>query len=296
MISTPSAPPAFWQVEVTVPRAAVEPLEAAWDDMSVALTCFEVDESKDLWKLEALCEDKPDPATLSATLSLVAAAIRSEELQVTVIRLEGRDWLRENLVDFPPIGVGRFFVHGSHHASQPPVGSWPLVVDAATAFGSGDHSSTRGCLMAIGDLAKRRRFSNVLDMGCGSGILSLAAARAWACPVLGVDIDRESVRVARFNARINGLSRFVHAIPGNGAVGRGVLESGPYDLILANILARPLRRLAKPLASMLAPGGVVVLAGLLDRQERMVLDAYSAQGLRLIRRIHLEPWSTLVLG
>ncbi|MCF8480565.1 MAG: 50S ribosomal protein L11 methyltransferase [Rhodospirillum sp.] len=296
MSSTPSAPPAFWQVDVTLSKAALDPLEAALEGMSVALMSTEVDEAKGLWRLQALCEDKPDMAVLSAALSLAAAATRTEEAKASVTRLEGRDWLRENLVAFPPIQVGRFFVHGSHHADPHPVGCWPLLVDAATAFGSGDHNSTRGCLMAMDALTRKRRFANVLDMGCGSGILSLAAARAWACPVLGVDIDQESVRVSRLNARINGLSSHIRAIPGNGAKGREVLERGPYDLILANILARPLRSLAKPLASLLASGGIVVLAGLLDRQERMVLDAYATQGLRLIRRIHLEPWSTLVLG
>jgi ribosomal protein L11 methyltransferase len=295
MSSTPSAPPAFWQVEVTLPKAAVEPLEAALEEIGLALMYFELDEDAALWTVQVLCEDKPDEAYLATILSLAAAASGTEVAKAEVIRLEGRDWLRENLVTFPPIQVGRFFVHGSHHADPLPPSCWPLTVDAATAFGSGDHDSTRGCLTAIDRMARSRRFTNVLDMGCGSGILAMAAARAWACPVLAVDIDPESVRVARFNARTNGLTRFIRAIPGNGAKGREVAEAGPYDLILANILARPLRTLAKPLASMLVPGGVVVLAGLLERQERMVLDAYMAQGLRLKERIRRSPWSTLVL-
>lgn len=180
MPSTPGAPPSFWQVEITVPEVVVAPLEGALDEISVALLCFEVDEAHHIWKIQALCEDKPDPAFLAATLALVSTVAGIEEPSFEVIRLEGRDWLRENLITFPPISVGRFFVHGSHHKAKLPAGRWPLTVDAATAFGSGDHDSTRGCLTAINLLAKRHRYRNILDMGCGSGILSLAAARAFA--------------------------------------------------------------------------------------------------------------------
>ncbi len=295
MTTTPTAPPAFWQVEITVPAAAVAGLEAALEPVSEALLCFETNEEKGLWTVQALCEERPAPSVLQPALALIAASLGIDEPEPVVIRLEGRDWLRENLVTFPPIRVGRFFIHGSHHTAPPPSGSFPLQVDAATAFGSGDHDSTRGCLMALDMLDRRGGASRVLDMGCGSGILSLAAARAWPCSVLAVDIDPESVRVAKANARLNGLAHRITAMPGNGPRGREVREDAPYDLICANILARPLAAMAKPLASLLAPGGTVVLAGLLERQERAVLSAYRTQGLTLLKRLRLNPWTTLVL-
>ncbi|GEO80450.1 50S ribosomal protein L11 methyltransferase [Pararhodospirillum oryzae] len=295
MTSTPTAPPAFWQVEVTLPRSALPPLEAALEPLSVAISWIEVDEGQDLWTLQALCVDRPDDAVVLPALALAAAAAGVPEPEPVVIRIEGRDWLAQSAIAFPPLRAGRVYIHGSHHTEPPPVGSWPLRLDAATAFGSGDHESTRGCLLAFDALARQGRARNVLDVGCGSGILGLAAARAWACPVLGLDIDPESVRVARFNVHRNGLGAFVRVVPGVGVSGRLAQERAPYDLIFANILARPLCALAHPLSKCLAPGGRVILAGLLTRQAAQVLSAYRRQGLVLERRLVLGAWTTLVL-
>lgn len=295
--AVPDAPPAFWQIEVTVPQAAVAPLEAALEDQCSALLCFEVDAEAGLWRVQGLCSDKPDTARLGPALALAAAAVGVEEPEPIVVRLESRDWLSETAAAFPPLAIGRFFVHGSHHQDGTPPGTHPLLVDAATAFGSGDHGSTRGCLMALDARLRRhpRRLRRVLDVGCGSGILSLAAARALRTPVTAVDIDPESVRVTRFNARRNGLAAWVRAWPGAGVSGRPARGGAPYDLIFANILARPLTRLARGIAPLLAPGGTLILAGLLRRQEAQVLGAYRMQGLVLAGRLRLGPWSTLIL-
>ncbi|WP_041794466.1 50S ribosomal protein L11 methyltransferase [Pararhodospirillum photometricum] len=295
MTTTPSAAPSFWQVEVTLPRSALPALEAALEPVSVAVSWVEADEARDLWTLQALCAERPDNAVLLPAVALAAATAGIEEPEPVIVRIEARDWLAQSAIAFPPLRVGRVYIHGSHHEEAPPVGSWPLRLDAATAFGSGDHESTKGCLQAFNALARRGRKRNVLDVGCGSGILGLAAARGWAVPVLGVDIDPESVRVARYNTRRNGLRAFLRVEPGVGVGGRLVQARAPYDLIFANILARPLCALAAPLARLLEPGGHVVLAGLLTRQAAQVLSAYRRQGLHLEQRLVLGAWTTLVL-
>ncbi|MBE1236890.1 50S ribosomal protein L11 methyltransferase [Phaeovibrio sulfidiphilus] len=292
---TPQSPPSFWKLEVTLPRPALASLEAAFEDEAVSITLLEADEEKDLWTFQALFEERPDEWRIQTPVALAAASVRVAEPEILVERLEGRDWLALSKIAFPPLEVGRFFIHGSHFEGTPPVGARSLCIDAATAFGSGYHQSTYGCLQALEMLDRCDTFQNILDVGCGSGILSLAAARAWGVPVLAIDIDPESVRVARENARINGLSSLVQTAQGNGASGRLPRSRAPYDLILANILARPLCGMASRLASLLAPGGRIVLAGLLTRQAPMVIAAYRARNLVLEKRIEVGVWSTLVV-
>jgi ribosomal protein L11 methyltransferase len=197
--------------------------------------------------------------------------------------------------DFPPLTIGRFYVYGGHVSAAPPIGAWPVRVEAGMAFGSGEHATTSGCLRAMTRLARRRRFSRVLDMGCGSGILAIGAARAWRrAHILAVDIDPVSARIAADNVRIN-RALHVRARASDGYAPAFIRHGGNYDLILSNILARPLVKFAPQLARHLAPGGIAVLSGLLTSQERMVLAAHRAQGLRLRQRLVQQGWSTLVL-
>jgi ribosomal protein L11 methyltransferase len=209
--------------------------------------------------------------------------------------LEARDWLAENRASFRPIRAGRFFVHPTFFEGTPPAGSLAIALDAATAFGSGAHGTTRGCLLALDSIAQRRRPHRILDLGCGSGILAIAMARAWRRPVLAVDIDAEAVRMTRVNVRRNGVGALVRAGAGAGFATPLLKRAGRFDLIAANILARPLVTMAPALASALAPGGEALLSGLLTHQEAQVTAAYRAQGLRLTRRIRIETWSTLIV-
>lgn len=292
-----------WRVRFTIPEPAIPVFETALDPHCGAFLCFEIEEEgpdKGLWLVDAYSDGPFDMPAVHAALALAATVSGVPEPVLHIEHEAPRNWLAENLQAFPPIRAGRFFVHGSHWTEPPPAGSVPLLVDAATAFGSGEHQSTYGCLLALDGFAKRNHplkvgFGRALDMGCGSGILALAMAKRWRVPVIATDIDEESVRVTRFNAQRNGVAELVTAFPGDGFKSRGVKDGAPYDVICANILARPLCAMARDLARSLAPHGRVVLAGLLQRQESMVLAAYRAQGLRLERRIELDPWVTLVL-
>jgi ribosomal protein L11 methyltransferase len=164
------------------------------------------------------------------------------------------------------------------------------------AFGSGEHATTRGCLLALDDLARRRRLRRVLDLGCGSGVLAIAAAKTWPARVLAADNDPVAVAVAAENAALNGVADRVRVVESDGYRHPAIGAGGPYDLILANILADPLRGFARDLARRLAPGGAAVLSGIVDHQVRPVVLAHRPYGLRLRRTIAIGPWATLVLG
>jgi ribosomal protein L11 methyltransferase len=209
-------------------------------------------------------------------------------------RVPDRDWLAENRRAFPPVRIGRFFVHGSHRKGPAPAGMIALEIDAATAFGTGEHPSTRGCLLALDALARRRRFRRPLDIGTGSGVLAIAAAKLLHRRVLASDVDCAAVRVAAHHVRRNGLARGVRLLCAPGYRSRAVGRAR-YDLVFANILARPLALMARDLGRAIMPGGVAVLAGLLTRQEAFVLAAHRAQGLALERRLVIDGWSTLIL-
>lgn len=281
-----------WTLEIEVPEDSAPAFMEALDGLAVGVSGFETGGGGP-WRIEAWFDSVPDHGALSATIALAAVSAGVGEPEFVVRPLEQRDWLAENRASFAPVRAGRFFVHPTHWQGHPAAGAWTVMLDAATAFGSGEHGTTRGCLLALDALARRGRPSRVLDMGCGSGILSIAAARAWPVPVLAVDIDPEAVRVTAENTRRNRVAQRVRGVCGIGFAALPGLRAGCFDLILANILARPLQRMAPDLARRLVPGGTAVLSGLLAGQEAQVLSAYRAQGLALVRRIRIDGWSTL---
>nr|WP_221238562.1 50S ribosomal protein L11 methyltransferase [Roseospira visakhapatnamensis] len=286
---------------MVVPAAAVAVFESALEGLCDALLCFEIEDpgpTQGHWHLEGLSASAPNVHDLDLAVTLATRVAGIPEPPMTVERMGPRDWLRDNLATFPPLDVGRFHLRGSHVATPPPPGRHALIVDAATAFGSGEHPTTRGCLLALDALARDRavRPRRVLDMGCGTGVLAMAAARAWRRPVLAVDVDDEAARVARDNARRNGLGARVRTLRADGFRGAAVRAAAPFDLILANILARPLTAMAPAAARALAPGGRIVLSGLLAAQETRVRNAYARQGLHLRSRLVLDTWTTLVMA
>ena len=214
---------------------------------------------------------------------------------VAVAPLPDVDWVAESQKALPPIRAGRFYLYGSHVTAPPPAGAIAIRIEAGQAFGTGRHETTAGCLIALTELAKRRRYRRPLDLGCGSGVLAIAMAKLWPVPVLAVDNDRDAVRMTRANARDNAVAALVRSLRSEGYGRAAIARSGPFDLVTANILAEPLSAMAGGLAGHLAPGGTAVLAGLLDRQAGAVLARHRGHGLALVRRYRLGDWTTLVL-
>lgn len=281
-------------VAVEVPDDALEAYEAALRSACATVALFR-DDATETWRVEGVKPVGTREAELVAGLALAAVLTGTEAaLSRTATPAEG--WLERSYAGFPEQRVGRrFLLRGSHLADAPAVpGRMVLIVDAGAAFGSGEHGSTRGCLRALERLAARRP-RRVLDLGTGSGVLAMAAARLWHRRVLAADVDPWSVRVAARNARDNGLGPLLRVRRSDGWHGPAVRAGAPYDLVLANILARPLCRMAKHLAARLAPGGTAVLAGLLGVQARQVLAAHRRHGLVLEARINEGAWTTLVL-
>ncbi len=283
-----------WRVSITVPARHAAAFEDLLSASLPAVTVFGED-GDPLRQIDGFGMEPPDAAGLSVAVAVLARARCIREPRLSIEAIPPTDWLAATYEAFPAIRVGRFHIRGSHDPAPAPSGTIGLCIDAATAFGTGQHETTAGCLMALERLAKRQSVRRVLDMGCGSGILAFAAARLWRAPVLALDVDPEAVRVARANVRINRVGRWVRAVAGNGYRDRRVAAGGPYDLIVANILAGPLAEMAKDLADNLAPGGTAVLAGLLTSQQAQVLAAHRMQGLELVARLPVGDWPTLVL-
>ena len=284
---------AVWRVLAKVRGAdAATALFSLLDDAAGAVSAFET--APEEWCVEAYPRSPVLTPALTARLALVAAAAGGTLVEIGEEKLPARDWLAENQLAFPPLRVGRFFIYGSHYRRRVPAGTIAIAVDAATAFGTGEHPSTRGCLLALDTLARGHRFRRPLDVGTGTGILAVAAAKLLHRRVLASDVDETAVRVARHNVARNGVAGLVRVRRAPGYRGRAGRKSH-YDLVLSNILARPLALLARDLARALAPGGRAVLSGLLRRQEPIVLAPHRGCGIVLERRLVIDGWSTLVL-
>lgn len=281
---------------LSVPGDAVDLFTDTLRPFALSVAAFGGEAADADWTVEAYLEAPPDPGQLAAAVALTATAAGVPEPEIACVPLAATDWLKDSLDTFRPVRIGRFFVYPSHYAEAIPAGTVAIRIDAATAFGSGEHGSTSGCLRAMDTIGRSFRPGRVLDLGCGSGILSIAAAKRWRVPVVAADIDPEAVRVSRENFVGNGVARQAAAIESNGRKHRLLLESAPYDLILANILARPLIGLAPALRRVSKPGGLTVLSGLLAEQGQQVLGAYRQFGFKLHKRIMVEGWSTLVLS
>ena len=239
--------------------------------------------------VEALYQEPPDQVLLTALTGL----------SVKVVPLPDQDWIRQSQEGLPPVRAGRFFVYGAHDAGALPPGVIPIRIEAGLAFGTGHHETTALCLRALWRIrnsrSASRRAPRVLDVGCGTGVLAIAAAKLWRKAVLATDIDPIAVEVARENARGNGAAPLIRAIAADGLTHPAIRAASPFDLICANILASPLTKLAPDLSGALAPRGLAVLSGLLRNQENLVLSFYRAQGLVFRRALRDGPWSALVL-
>lgn len=287
---------ATWRLALSVPPETLPLFEIALDGLGGVLSSAADPNESGLIALECYLEFEPDRSALTAMLADAAALAGGTAPDFTVECLEARDWVTESQQAQAPLRSRRFWIHGSHETALPPAGRLPLLVEASQAFGTGRHETTLGCLLAMERLATRCRPRRVLDMGCGSGILGLAAAKLWpSAAVLGVDNDPVAVAVARRHARLNRLSRSVGFVCAEGYRPVALRGRGPFDLVLANILARPLAAMAPQLQRHMVPGGLALLSGLLIAQERQVLAPHEALGMRLVRRQRLSDWSVLAL-
>ena len=280
------------QIIAKGPRADAQAAAAALDGHpvlgSAAYSIIEEDEATGAWRIDLY---PTAPGEAEATLELLGGFA---ELSVATTPLGDADWLAMSLSGLPPVRAGRFVVYGAHDAARVPPNLTGLRVEAGAAFGTGHHGTTLGCLVAFDALLKARRFARVLDVGTGTGVLAIAAALTGSRRVVGTDIDPVSVRIARENARLNAaVASFVLA---DGLAHARVAAAAPFDLVFANILARPLVQLAPAIRKAVARDGLVILSGLLRSQERAVRAAYLGQGFRLAWRLHRDAWATLVLA
>jgi len=271
-------------------RRVASYLAESLDAEEAACAAFENERGQ--WEVAVHVQGAPDEARLRDLVALAAGNDAAQALRFE--QVSDTDWVRQSLEGLKPVRAGRFLVHGSHDRDRVHANDIGIEIEAALAFGTGHHGTTRGCLLALDDLARRRRFARVLDIGTGSGVLAIAAAKRLRTRVIASDIDRVAVNAARNNARLNCAPHiaFIHA---PGASARAITVAGPFDLIFANILLGPLTRLAVPIRKLAAANARVVLSGLLPSHANAALAHYAAQGFHLERRIPLDGWMTLVL-
>jgi len=266
--------------------------EAAFEEDGFPIAVLEVDEARDIHEISLYADGDIDEAegrmhSVLNGLSLEAAIGREAVPDV--------DWVALSLEGLKPVRAGRFFVHGAHDRQKRRSGDIAIEIEAGLAFGTGHHGTTAGCLEVLEEVARRERPRNALDLGTGSAVLAIALAKFSHIPVLATDIDPVATRVAADNVRLNGVSSLVETATAPGFHHPVFSRRGPFDLIVANILAKPLMRLAPQMARHLTPGGSIVLSGILERQRNAVLAAYAGQKFRHVRTLEREGWVTLHL-
>jgi len=278
-------------------RAAADLIAESFEPGEAASTAFETGETWPgggrAWLMEAFFGFAPDEEAIRA---LIAVASDEDTARSATFGLtEKRDWVANSLAGLKPVRAGRFLVHGRHDRARVGANDVAIEIEAGLAFGTGHHGTTRGCLVALDRICKSRGKVplRVLDLGTGSGVLAIAAARVLRRRVLATDIDAAAVRVARDNARRNRVGPQIEVLRANGPFAPAIRAGAPYDLVFANILLEPLQRLAAPLTKVIAPGGRIVLSGLLTSQANAAIAAYRA--LALERRLDIDGWTTLVL-
>jgi ribosomal protein L11 methyltransferase len=262
------------------------------DPAEVVCAAFERPDKR--WQVDLHFRDCPEPKGLRTMIALAGGDKLASTLVVE--KVAPRDWVKDSLIGLRPVTAGRFVVHGAHDRARVPSHCVSVEIEAATAFGTGHHGTTRGCLLALDSLARRRqRPRRILDIGTGTGVLAIAAAKIFHVPVLAVDIDPRAAMVARANAQLNGVGSLVTVVHAAGLRAPDVVKRAPFDLVLANILLRPLQRLAAPVARQLVPNARVVISGVLTAQANAALAAYRSQGLMLERSFTLDGWVTPVM-
>lgn len=304
---------AVWKVSFTVPYEVADifadALEATIWPEALAISTLEAEhgsgplvqtasdwnevEAHGIWRIEALYADEPEEKIICGLISHAEkeSGVTAEDFRIEL--LPDEDWVSRSLEGLEPVRAGRFFVYGGHDTDKVPAGAIPLLVEAGQAFGTGHHETTSGCLEYISEIVKPGMPINALDIGTGTGVLAIAIAKLARVNVLASDIDPVAVRITKENAKANGVSSFVTAVTAKGFGHTSLAARAPYDLIVANILARPLVSLAPAFRTHLKPGGILILSGTLRTQENMVANAIRMQGMRLVSRKPMGDWVTL---
>jgi ribosomal protein L11 methyltransferase len=272
-------------------RRVVDLLTEIFFEGEAAIAAFERPDGR--WDIVMHFAEPPDQTSIRELVGIAAGGDVAQDISFDTA--EARDWVRATLDELVPVRAGRFVVHGHHDRSKVPANKLGIEIEAALAFGTGHHGTTRGCLLLLDHVLKAHRPRRVLDLGTGTGVLAISAAKALQLKLLASDIDPLSVRVAGDNARLNGVGNLVKTIRATGFSAPQFAKHGPFDLVLANILANPLRQMATPMARHLAPSALVILSGLLPHQARGVIAAYRARGLVLVRHLQIEGWSSLLM-
>jgi len=274
-----------------VAKRVVDLLTESFFEGQAAIAAFEGPGGR--WDISVHFAKAPDQGSIRELVGIAAGD--EVALGVSFDTVEAKDWVKATLEELVPVRAGRFIVHGRHDRESVPPNKIGIEIEAALAFGTGHHGTTRGCLILLDEVLKAYFPRRVLDVGTGTGVLAIAAARALRRRVLASDIDPLSVRVAADNARLNGTGDMVETIRGSGFSAPEFKARGPFDLVLANILANPLRQMATPMSRHLAPSALVILSGLLPHQAGAVISAYRARGLVLKKHIRIEGWSSLLM-
>jgi ribosomal protein L11 methyltransferase len=272
-------------------KNVVDLLTESFFEGQAAIAAFERPDG--VWDVTVHFAEAPDQASIRELVGLAAGEDVARSIAFDTV--EAKDWVKATLEDLVPVPAGRFVVHGQHDRARVPPNKLGIEIEAALAFGTGHHGTTRGCLLLLDQVLKKYYPRRVLDLGTGTGVLAIAAAKALHRSVLASDIDPASVRVARDNARLNGTGDLVQVIQATGFEAPQFAQRGPFDLVLANILANPLRQLAGPMTRHLAPSGLVILSGLLTPQAAGVVASYRARGLVPLRHVRIDGWSSLLL-
>jgi ribosomal protein L11 methyltransferase len=272
-------------------RRVFDLLTESFFESQAAIAAFEGPGGR--WDITVHFAQAPDETSIRELVAIAAGGEVAHDISFDIV--EAKDWVKATLEELVPVHAGRFIVHGRHDRAKVPPNKLGIEIEAALAFGTGHHGTTRGCLLLLDSVLKARRPERVLDLGTGTGVLAIAAAKALHGAVLASDIDPSSVQVARDNARLNGTGNRVQTIRATGFSAPQFADHGPFDLVLANILANPLRQMATPMARHLAPSALLILSGLLPSQASGVIAAYRARGLVLLRHLRIEGWSSLLM-
>lgn len=300
-----------WRIELKVTQNLIpivqEIIYGLDEDNFPTLSDFEIEEGDNIRFLEVFFIQKPDIALFQARLADILPSFDLAASEISLTEIKDKDWVTESQKLLQPVDAGMFFIYGSHDADKIPDGKISLLVEAGQAFGTGQHETTHGCLLAIGDLASElcddKAPKTALDLGCGSGLLALAMSCIWPITIVASDIDPIATDTTILNTKTNQISVVdlnsgksgIAALTSDGFEDNGLGQAGPYDVIVANILAKPLQQMAPDIVENLADGGTLILSGLLDTQEEAVCGAYAKEGMELIRRYVRGEWHSLLL-